>query len=337
MEYMNSILKINILAGLALTAFVLPSFYTASAQISLPALRARQTIDTISNFDTNTIAQPWKSATQINLEEPLLSEGDAIEVFVFEDAGFNGNYRIMPGGYVVIPQIGQFHVLGMTPSETEKILKTRLEQNLLHKATVSVLATCKNHTISSGIVYVIGSVRNAGVVHIPQGETLTILTAIIRAGGISPKADTKQVQLARLTNGKREVSFMNFDAVLAGYESGTELALQDGDIVNVVGREGIDINKESPPGYGTIYLEGRVKRPGPHAIEDLTVYRTIMRNGGFDRFANMKKVYVLRIENGKHLKIPVNIDAIIKEGALDLDIPVKQGDIIVVPERFFSF
>ncbi|MBI3987304.1 MAG: polysaccharide biosynthesis/export family protein, partial [Lentisphaerae bacterium] len=282
-------------------------------------------------------APPSEASALKPAELPVYHEGDDIEVFVSEDPGFNGVYKIRQGGYVVIPQVGQFMVAGKTQAEAQKALKERLELNLLKKATVAIMLSTAARPSGGGVVYVIGEVSKPGPLQIPKNETLTMLTAVLRAGALGEHADPAQVQLARLKGGRRDISLMNFDAVLKGYEAGTELALRDGDIVNVIGREGIDLQKEPPPSRGTVYLNGRVREPGPHDIKDLTVFRTLLRYGGFDRFANLKKVYVLRMERGSQLKIPVNIKAIRDKGALELDIPVKPGDIIVVPEKFFSF
>ncbi len=279
-----------------------------------------------------------REESNIAAEGSALQEGDSVEVFVFEDSSFNGVYKIRQGGFIAIPQVGNFKISRLTPEQAEKALKAKLEENLLRRATVSVIpATAK--VSGSGVVYVVGEVADPGVLVIPSGETLTLLTAIIRVGGLSGHADSANIQLARLRDGRREIaSVMHYEAVLAGVEAGTELPLQDGDIINVCGREGMELARLPRPSRGTVYLTGQVKTPGPHEIKDLTVFRTILRNGGFDRFANLSKVYVLRMTpDGTQIKIPVNMAAIVEKGALDLDIPVKDGDIIVVPEKFFSF
>jgi len=321
------------------------SLCSALTRITLAAVLVWANAPSPSDGDSLTTdpTEKVKSATTIQHDgppevTPALQEGDDIEVVVFEDASFNGTYRIRQGGYVVLPQVGQFRASGLSPSQIETALKMRLEQDLLRKATVSVLATTAKQTIT-GVVYVIGEVKHPGVLQLPVNESLTILTAIIRAGGLNEHADPTKIQLARLKNGRREISFMHFDATLAGIESGAEMVLQDGDIVNIVGREGIDMQKAPPPSRGIVYFSGQVKTPGPHDIMDLTVYKTILRYGGFDRFANLKKVYVLRLDTktGLQMKIPVNVQDIVKKGALDQDIPVQPGDIIVVPEKFFSF
>ena len=88
-----------------------------------------------------------------------------------------------------------------------------------------------------------------------------------------------------------------------------------------------------------IFVTGNVKRQGAQSIklgEKLNVYDSILQSGGFARFADLKRVYVLRASrDGTKIKIPVNIAAIQKGEAPD--IPLQSNDIVVVPEKFFSF
>ena len=88
-----------------------------------------------------------------------------------------------------------------------------------------------------------------------------------------------------------------------------------------------------------IFVTGSIARGGSQPFvtgATLGAYAAILNAGGFSRFADIKKVYVLRASpNGSKLKIPVNIDAIQHLRAPDL--LLKKNDIVVVPEKFFSF
>ena len=92
----------------------------------------------------------------------------------------------------------------------------------------------------------------------------------------------------------------------------------------------------APHGF---YLTGSVRRPGFAQLgpnDRMTVYSAILHNGGFARFANLKRVYILRgTEDGTKARLPVNIVGIQKGSEPDL--PLQPNDIVVVPEKFFSF
>lgn len=81
-----------------------------------------------------------------------------------------------------------------------------------------------------------------------------------------------------------------------------------------------------------IYLIGEVVRPGAiPMLPSMTVLQALSTCGGFSPFANIKKMYVLRNENGKQIKLPVNYKAAISGQAPDQNVALKAGDTIVVP------
>jgi len=56
-----------------------------------------------------------------------------------------------------------------------------------------------------------------------------------------------------------------------------------------------------------------------------------LATAGFTQFANTKGIYVLRTENGKQQKMPVNYKQLVKGDAMGQNITLKPGDTIVVP------
>jgi polysaccharide export outer membrane protein len=81
-----------------------------------------------------------------------------------------------------------------------------------------------------------------------------------------------------------------------------------------------------------VYLTGQVAHAGVFRINSTTtVSEIIVEAGGLRDFAKRKKIYVLRNENGKQLRLPFNYDAVIKGQTDAKDIVLKPGDKIVVP------
>jgi len=79
-----------------------------------------------------------------------------------------------------------------------------------------------------------------------------------------------------------------------------------------------------------VYVTGEVTRPGAFPLlPNMTALQALTSASGFTQFANPKKVYVLRNENGKQVKHPFNYKAVV-DGKQD-DIPLQPGDTIVVP------
>jgi polysaccharide biosynthesis/export protein len=80
-----------------------------------------------------------------------------------------------------------------------------------------------------------------------------------------------------------------------------------------------------------IYVTGEVLHPGAmNRTPDMTVLQALA-TAGFSQFANTKAIYVLRSENGKQTKIPVNYKKLVKGDNMQQNVVLKPGDTIVVP------
>ena len=79
-----------------------------------------------------------------------------------------------------------------------------------------------------------------------------------------------------------------------------------------------------------VFVMGEVLHGGAvQLVPGMTVLQALS-SAGFTQFANTKKIYVLRQENGKQVKRQVNYNQMIK-GAVEQNIALKPGDTIVVP------
>jgi polysaccharide export outer membrane protein len=80
-----------------------------------------------------------------------------------------------------------------------------------------------------------------------------------------------------------------------------------------------------------IYVNGEVLHPGPMPMQpNMTVLQAIS-TAGLNQFANTKRIYVLRTENGKQQKLPVNYRKLLKGEQIDQNYRLQPGDTIVVP------
>jgi polysaccharide export outer membrane protein len=81
-----------------------------------------------------------------------------------------------------------------------------------------------------------------------------------------------------------------------------------------------------------IYITGEVTRGGTYPLEPgMTVLQGLSSAGGFTPFANVKKIYVLRQQNGKQIKYPFNYKDVVKGSDTAQNILLQPGDTIVVP------
>jgi polysaccharide biosynthesis/export protein len=80
-----------------------------------------------------------------------------------------------------------------------------------------------------------------------------------------------------------------------------------------------------------IYMVGEVAHTGPiPMLPNMTVLQAVS-SAGLTQFANTKGIYVLRMENGKQQKMPVNYRKLVKGEQMDQNYVLQPGDTIVVP------
>ena len=80
-----------------------------------------------------------------------------------------------------------------------------------------------------------------------------------------------------------------------------------------------------------IFLVGEFAKKGSvEMTPGMTLLQAIAGAGGFSDFANVKKVYILRDEGGKRVKIPVRYKEALK-GNSEFDLVLKPGDTLVAP------
>src|SRR5229473_3043106 len=81
-----------------------------------------------------------------------------------------------------------------------------------------------------------------------------------------------------------------------------------------------------------VFVVGEVLRAGAFPlVPGTTVLQALANAGGFTTFANVKKIHVMRVVNGKHIELPFNYREVLKGDNPDQNIKLEPGDTVVVP------
>jgi len=153
-----------------------------------------------------------------------LQSGDEIEIKVFEIPELADRVRIRPDGKVSVLLLDDVQAAGLTPAELDQVLTTGYSTYYLNpRVTVIVRA------FSSQRVYVGGEVNEPGMLQL-SGE-LSLLGAVLEAGGFLPSAKRSSVILLRKGESGPEVRRLNLDDMLA--KGAPDIALQPFDVVFV--------------------------------------------------------------------------------------------------------
>jgi len=89
--------------------------------------------------------------------------------------------------------------------------------------------------------------------------------------------------------------------------------------------------------YGEqIRVIGQAAKPQALAYRrDMSLMDVLIAVGGVTEFASGNKASIIRTIDGKQEKLNVRLDDLIKEGDISANMPMRPGDILVIPESFF--
>jgi polysaccharide biosynthesis/export protein len=80
-----------------------------------------------------------------------------------------------------------------------------------------------------------------------------------------------------------------------------------------------------------IYVLGEVLHSGPISLLHKMTVLQALASAGFTEYANTKKIYILRMNNGQEQKIPFDYKRVVRGEAAAKNILLQPGDMIVVP------
>jgi polysaccharide export outer membrane protein len=81
-----------------------------------------------------------------------------------------------------------------------------------------------------------------------------------------------------------------------------------------------------------VFVVGEVLRAGAFPLlPGMTVLQVLGSAGGFTTFADVKKIHVMRMRDGKHVELPFNYREVLKGDKPEQNINLEPGDTIVVP------
>jgi polysaccharide export outer membrane protein len=146
-----------------------------------------------------------------------LGPGDAVRLIIFGEDGVSGEFRVGDTGTIAVPLLGGVRAAGLTPTELEHSVATRLQQaGLLQNPSVAAEVT------SYRPIFVLGEVNKPG--EYPYQPGMTMVTAAAVAGGFTYRAVMDYASVVR-TGGGRAVegkalrqSFLQPGDVVTVYE-----------------------------------------------------------------------------------------------------------------------
>lgn len=163
----------------------------------------------------------------------------------------------------------------------------------------------------------------------PHGKGMDLIRAMSVIGGFNRDANLGNARILRPdTKGGYQVLSIDLGRLFNAADMTQNATIQAGDIIFVPSL--------SQSQGGRIYLLGAVAQPGAYPLpldSNATLARTILAYGGLQRFSAGKRVKLLRFApDGNKQTLEVNVENILKTGAFEKDVPLKNEDVIIVPD-----
>ena len=180
-------------------------------------------------------------ALDASAQDYKLKTGDVIQIEVLEDSTLNRNAIVLPGGQISLPLVGSVAAGGRTLADVQQDISAQLAQSFATAPTVYVTLSALAERLPPGTpatidVFVVGAANAPGRLEMPPRSTL--LQAVAMAGGMSPFAAKKRIQLRRTdSNGNEKTYRLNYEAIEAGEGAGGSTQLVDGDVIIVPQRK----------------------------------------------------------------------------------------------------
>lgn len=156
-----------------------------------------------------------------------IGPGDVLQILVWREPEASvPDAVVRVDGKIALPLIGEVEVVGLTPAELKEVLAQKLS-GYINTPAVTVLT----REVRSRRVYVVGSVRKEGP--IPLLRPMTIVQAIMEAGGLGEWAQKKKIYVLRTSNGKQTKMPFDYGAFLKGNHTERNITLLPDDMVVV--------------------------------------------------------------------------------------------------------
>ncbi len=244
-----------------------------------------------------------------NPTDYIIGESDVLKFNVYGHKDLSTVARVSGSGMINFPLLGQVKVAGLTVSEISLRISSMLADGYIISPQVSVFI----EEFRSQKAVIMGEVVKPGLYEL-RGRT-SLLELVSIAGGLTRDAgDTAIIKRkARESSGEENIATINLTRLIMEGDTSLDVPVLEGDSIYIAKA-------------GLIYVTGEVKRPDAYKLdEDTSVIKAITMAGGFTDKASSSRVKIIRKVEGEEAVLD----------GVNMDDPVFDGDVIVIPESFF--
>lgn len=243
-----------------------------------------------------------------------IGPGDIVNIQVWHRPELSQeNMVVSPDGFISVPRIGSINVMNHTQDEVQEMITKKLEV-LYIKPEVTI----RIQEFHNNKAFVLGRVSKPGVINFPGKGTL--LEALALAGGIPDNVKETSLTKCSIIRGNDTVIWVNLQDLLNNGNMALNARIMNNDIIYIP--EAAD---------ELVYVMGEVASPGAIQLKSgMNVVKAIMLAGGLNKYANPKKVFVIRQQNLKGDVVQVNVQNLVEHGDFSQNFALMSNDIVFV-------
>lgn len=158
----------------------------------------------------------------------LIGPGDMLQVFVWRNAELTATVPVRPDGKISTPLVEDMIAVGKTPTQLARDMETVLAE-YIRSPQVNIIVTQPASTFSQ--IKVIGQVQRPQSIAYREG--MTVLDAVLAAGGLAPFAAGNRAKVVRTVDGKQKEQRVKLADLVNNGDMSQNLSLRPGDVLVV--------------------------------------------------------------------------------------------------------
>lgn len=179
----------------------------------------------VTEMERNAVAPPAvdKGGYKIGVD-------DRVQVNVWRNPELSVIVPVRPDGMISVPLIGDVRAEGKTPSELSAAVTEKLTLYIRDPSVTVIITELRSHEYLSRI-RVTGAVLTPRSTQYRQG--MTVVDAILDAGGLNDFAAPNRTKLYRTVDGKTKIFSIELGDIMKNGKLDTNIKLFPGDIISV--------------------------------------------------------------------------------------------------------
>jgi polysaccharide export outer membrane protein len=156
----------------------------------------------------------------------VIGPEDVLSIVFWRDKDISGDVTVRPDGKISLPLINEVQAAGSTPEQLRIALVTAAAKYIEDPSATVIVKE-----IHSRKVFITGNVAKPGT--FPLGLEMNVLQLIASAGGLLEYADSGNITIIGIANGKNQYRKFNYNDVVKKKRVEQNVLLKPGDTVVV--------------------------------------------------------------------------------------------------------